>query len=206
MDLQYLLIQLRSIDDAWTAFLESVQKSFPFLDAGVIASEGQQSLPEGMAFLDGTLPENELFQLISRHVTASMGKERRKHHRFDWPLRGILSDDSAENQYRVRSISAGGAYLEADSAPQTNTVGTLRIEFQNFSLTAHCEVLSPRQASSNLPPGFGVRFVDLSPDAERRIDDIVNDALMHTLLSPQAAAPVPSIGGDESLPDAFTIM
>ena len=207
IDLFWLLIQLERVDDEWHSFLDSVKKSFPILDSGIVALPGAGAIPDGYDFIDGNLNNNQISEEIQKRLSHISAGNRRMHHRFDWPLRGYLSADTEEHsEYRVRSISAGGAYLETRVYPERGSTGNLRIEFQNFSLHTPCEILGPRQASSNLPPGFGVRFVGLSPDVEQRIDKIVNDALIHTLLEPEAETPVPFIGGDESLPDAFTIM
>ena len=81
----------------------------------------------------------------------------------------------------------------------------LRVVFQNFRMVTKCEILSTRQASSNLPLGFGVRFTDLSEASKMIIDQIVNDAIVHALVEPDSEASVPSLAEDSMLTPNFEL-
>ncbi len=201
------LAQLDSVDDDWHRLLSSISSSFPVLETAIITGADQAQVPRGYAYINGNRTEEETLAALDSHISGVVVQNKRRYHRFDWPLQGYLSFDSqAWETHRVRSISAGGAYLESDTFPDKGTNAALRIEFQDFQLTANCEILDPRQSSSNLPPGFGVRFLNLSEQASGRLEEIVNDALIHALLEPEEETPVPSIGGEELLPDAFSIL
>ena len=66
----------------------------------------------------------------------------------------------------------------------------MRVVFQNFRMVTHCEILDPRQASSKMPPGFGVRFTDLSEASRSVIDSIVNEAIVDVLIVNEAIVDV----------------
>lgn len=207
IDLFCLMVQIERIDDAWQRLLESVRKSFPVLQTAVIISTDDSRVPTGYKHFSGQLARDELLGEIQAYISGLVPKNMRKHHRYDWPLQGHLSlSGESWEIHRVRSISAGGAYLEAEATPPKGTLARIRIEFQDCEMLTNCEILDPRHSSSILPPGFAVRFVDLSQDSSRLLDDIVNDALIHALLEPDTETPIPSIGGEELLPDAFSIL
>ena len=207
VDLFCLLIQLDTFNEEWKTILVSIKRSFPMIEVGIIISNTKESIPEGYRLVDACLSEEDILKELRVYINSINLENHRKHHRFEWPLQGFLSFDKKNwEKYKVDSISAGGAYLESDFSPQAGKTGLIRVEFQNFRLDSKCEILDRRQSSSNLPPGFGIRFIYLSDDAKKLIDEIVNDALILTPLNPETEAPVPSIGGEESLPEAFQIL
>jgi hypothetical protein len=77
------------------------------------------------------------------------------------------------------------------------------VRFQNFSLETACQVLDTRRASSRLPDGFGVRFLDLGAEAQARLDRIVRDALVQAILEPESEPELPSLDAEELLPGGF---
>jgi len=189
-------------------FLASLKKSFPLLRIALLAPPHALPLPEGFPQIDPTAPEELLNKEIDGFLASMTPSERREHHRFDWPLGGNLSlDRETWQKFRIRSLSASGAFLESSTfIPKPGTIGLLRIFFQDFKMLTSCELLDPRRASSNLPAGFGVRFTDLSETSRRLIDRIVEDALVLTLLEADAEPQPPSIGEGEPLTASFELL
>ena len=110
------------------------------------------------------------------------------------------------SKYRIRSLGAGGAFLEsAEGGPEPGTVTTLRITFQNFQLFTECEILERRQSSSNLPAGFGLRFVSLQPKTRELIHRIVNDAVFQVLIEPEIEPAIPSLDEEELTIDLMAL-
>ena len=90
--------------------------------------------------------------------------------------------------------------------PDPGTRMFVRIVFQDHALTTACEILPTRTASSNLPPGFGVRFVELGVLARGIIDKIVCDALIRSLLEPEEEPEMPTLGGNDLLEAGFELL
>lgn len=200
-----LVIQSREIDAEFGLLLSSLKKSFPILPVCLVTSNPAGALPESYCRIDATLSAGQLAGELKRFVSSIERADRREKPRFDWPLQGRLSfDQKTWAPYDLRALSSSGAFLEcAGPCPSTGSSGWLRVMFQDFSLLTGCVVMDPRQASSNLPPGFGVRFTGLDEEAGRLLDRIVRDALVRALLEPDRPPEVPSIGEDELLPDGF---
>jgi hypothetical protein len=180
----------------WIQFLSSARESFPLLPLIVTARgcEGLESIP----CVDLEMDTPTLTRRIREHLSAPGQTDRRRHHRFSWPLRACL--EGAETVHRIAEISAGGAFLEPVApVPGPGSRCTIEIEFQNFRLRTTCEILDPRHVSSRSTQGFGVRFVDLSGQGQAFIDRIVNDALAQLLLDPSARPTVPTIGETEDV-------
>ena len=132
-------------------------------------------------------------------VGSAPQRDRRKHHRYEWPLRATLVGGDG-TVHRVSEISAGGAYLEsAGSAVGSGQMCKLEIHFQNFKMQARCAILDPRHSSSRRSAGFGVRFVDLSDEAVEFMNRIVQDTLIKVLIDPSASPAVPSLDEEEDL-------
>ena len=190
--------------DGWKPFLHSVKRSFPLLPILLLVPGGDES---GYDCVDRDLAAPQLVEAIRAFFAAPHPTERRRYHRYDWPLRATLECDPIV--HRIREISAGGAFLEPLSAvPEPGTRCEIRIEFQNFTMTTTCAILDPRHVSSNAVPGFGVRFDELSAEAASFIDRVVNDALARILLEPDAVPQVPSIDEEEdvlSIGDEFSL-
>ncbi len=123
-------------------------------------------------------------------------------------MNGYLDGTSGKvKKYKIRSFGAGGAFLESErGCPVPGTQGQIRIEFQNFQMITDCEFLDPRSTSSNLPFGFGVRFLNLGSESERKIDAIVKDALFQILIQPEKEPDVPSLGEEELTPDFYMFL
>jgi hypothetical protein len=204
-DLLGLVFQKPELDAADRAFLASLKKCFPILALAVISGEAAAALPAGAAVIG---QETESLAEAVGGFTASISlSNRREHQRFDWPLQGALTADEATwRSYPIRSLSAGGAFLVcASDCPSPETEAELRILFQDFQIRTRCRVLDPRQASSHLPAGFGVRFTGLSTRGRQLIDRIIHDALVEVLLAPEREPGLPSLDDDELVPGDFEL-
>lgn len=190
------VVEVAELTGEWTTFLESARELFPMLPILVLAPGG--------GCLDGLLCFNvdrggeEVARQIADYFAVPRSRDRRSHHRFDWPLTAKL--DGEEAVRRVCMISAGGARLErVENTPLPGTRHTICVRFGNFTMTTSCEILDPRHVSSGAGPGFGVRFDSLSESAEHFIDRVVGDALVSVLLDPNAVPEVPSIDDDDEM-------
>jgi hypothetical protein len=93
-------------------------------------------------------------------------------------------------------LSAGGALLVCgDGVPEPETDGELRIAFRDCEVQVGCTILDPRQASTDLPAGYGVRFTQVPPGVDDAIDGIVKDALVRSLLRPETEPEIPCLDG-----------
>ncbi len=214
------IFELSPGDNTLRNFILSIAKHFPLLSIGVIREEGPDSFYQllGEALekeKDRSLQwffdkehKDKLVKSLCRYINSAFSKNRRAHHRFEWILNGYLDGSSGTvKKYKIRSFGAGGAFLETEGDyPTPGTQGQIRVEFQNFQMITDCEFLDPRNASSNLPFGFGVRFLNLSPESERKIDAIVKDALFQILVQPETEPEVPSLGEEELTPDFYMFL
>ncbi len=194
-------------DRRFIELLSSLSRSFPALRVAVIHAGGPP-LPEGYVTLQPGDRAEDTVEQVRGFLASVERRERRRHRRFDWPLRGELSLDGQRwRSYNLRTLGSGGAFLESGEAlPRAGSKGWLRVLFQDFRMLTGCEVLDPRRASSNLPAGFGVRFTDLTPAATSFIDSIVQDALVQSLLDPDSEPAIPSIGEEELLTGTFELL
>ncbi|HKJ84839.1 MAG TPA: PilZ domain-containing protein [Spirochaetia bacterium] len=181
-------------DDDWPAFLASIRRSFPLIPLLVLSD----ACSDGYACVDPNQPREPLVGAIADFYTTPRPAERRRHHRYEWPLRATIAGSSTV--HRIHEISAGGAFLEpASPIPEPRTECEIQVRFQNFTMTTMCEILDPRHVSSRAAPGFGVRFTALSGTAEEFIDSVVTDALARVLLDPTSVPEVPSIDEEEDI-------
>ncbi|UCF97356.1 MAG: PilZ domain-containing protein [Spirochaetaceae bacterium] len=200
-----LIIEKKQIDEPFLRLLSSIKKSFPILRICLIGDpaagkESAGSLPPDCRFVPaGDRIQEEVKAFISEIDVT----DRRDHPRFDWPLQGSLSlDDRHWQTFNIWALSAEGAFLEnRGSAPQQGSIGMLRISFQNCRLVTRCEIMDRRPPSTRLPAGFAVRFTMVSEDSMRRIDRIIQDALIQTLLEPDSEPEIPTLDDqDLSIP------
>ena len=168
------------------------------LNLAVVCDSCREAVPEVFTHILAN-PET-LDRDLRSYVSSVVLRNRRTANRYDWPLQGFVSLDGRRwESHRVRSLSSNGAFLESDAAaPRPGSRVLLRVVFQDFKMLATCEVLDARLASSRLPAGFGLRFVDFSSASRAVIDRIVDDALVRSLLAPDDGDGAPSLG-DEGL-------
>ncbi|MFP4377172.1 MAG: PilZ domain-containing protein [Spirochaetales bacterium] len=194
-----VVMLMRVADESWQRLIVSVKKSFPLMPM-LVGTRAPFAKPPGtietFTFTDVNDKTSERVTTFAREHAAT---ERREHHRFDFPLRAKL--DSADTPiHHIGQISAGGAFLIPNKTDLTpGTICEIELLFQNFSITTNCEILNPRHVDSRAGDGFGIRFTSLSPAATSFIDRIVHDALIETMMNPDARPPVPSLDEDEDL-------
>ncbi len=207
-NLDGVLLQIDGIDRESRQFLETLKDKFPMLEIGIITREQEPSLPEGCTRIDITLGEEALDSEVSSFFASLAKPNRRQSNRYDWELESYLRTGGEEwRPLRLRSLSSSGAFLECEEdPPPSGSSAVLRVVFQNFKMATHCEILDPRQASSNMPPGFGVRFTGLSDSSRSVIDSIVDEAIVDVLLDSQAEPEMPSLGGEEMLTESFELI
>jgi hypothetical protein len=201
MDVLCVIIQVDLLRDPWRGLLDSIARSFPLLNVAVVCRECDGAVPRDLSLIRSKPGDPAFEGDIQNFAFAAAITNRRRNHRFDWPLRGQLELEGAQGRrYRVRALSCSGAFLECETDfPRPGARGELRIEFQDFRMLTHCEVLDSRRSSSRLPSGFGVRFTGFSERACKVIDRIVKDALVNTLIEPGAETPAPSLESGDIL-------
>ena len=191
-----VVIHVPEADDFWTGFLRSLCATLPLLTLLLVLDGGAMPEPGGrVEVIRGRPLDNEVFSWIEAHVFSASKREKRKHQRFDWPLTGRLDfGERNAGVFHVREISADGAFLECgETPPKPGLSGTIRIEFEDFSVMSGCSILPMRQATSKLPAGFGVQFTDLTEWSRKVIDRIVTSELVLQLLNPGHAPHPPTI-------------
>jgi len=193
------VIDVVELTPQWTTFLESVSRSFPLLPILIVQPAGIDDCPDGFACMDDDASDEAMRETLDNLVGSALQRDRRKHHRYEWPLRATLPGGDG-TVHRVSVISAGGAYLEpVGSLLDSGQVCDLEIYFQNFKMRARCAIMDPRHSSSRRSAGFGVRFVDLSDEAVEFINRIVQDALIKILIDPFTSPAVPSLDEEDDL-------
>ena len=203
-----LIVSQERLSEEMRGFLFSLKKSFPILAVCVVTPGTEPSLPEGCRHFDGSLASDRLRKSVAGFVASVTRTDRREHLRYDWPLQGFLSVDRAQWQpYRVRALSSSGAFLECDGlGPEPGAHMYVRIVFQDHALNTACEILPARAASSNLPPGFGIRFSGLGMLARAIIERVVADSLIRSLLEPEEEPEMPTLGGEDLLEAGFEVL
>lgn len=202
------VIGIGEISERWEHLLDSISRSFPLLPVLIVQPPGKLNCPDEYGCVEVDADESEL-ALALQAAFGGVQKERREHHRFEWPLQArIVNGDGT--LHRIAEISAGGAFLEpVGSGVKSGDETELEILFQNFAMKTRCRILDPRHVSSHRSAGFGVRFPELSAEASRFIDRIVDDALVQLLLDPSMSPSVPSLDEDEDIleiGDEFTLV
>ncbi len=192
------ILDLDEMTTDWLAFVESVLMSFPLLPVLLITPELPASCPDTVMCLLREAPESELRSAIGKLTGSHLPRERREHHRYQWPLRATIGTD--DTVHRISEISAGGAFLEpVGTAVRGGEEHEITIYFQNFRMRTRCSVLDARHVSSKNTNGFGIRFTNLSPEGTDFIDSIVHDALIATLTDPTAEPEIPMLNEEEDL-------
>jgi hypothetical protein len=188
-------------------FIFSIKRHFPLLSLVVIGEPVTEIFPYEIPVIDVRQEKDAIVDRISLVVKTEGPENRRAYDRFEWILRGRLSLDGERwIDYEVHSLSAGGAFLKSEgAAPESGKTAKIIIEFHNFRMRADCEILPVRQASSNLPAGFGIRFTGLARNSQMILDEIVSDALFKVLTDPECDVEIPSIEDPDMLSPDFEI-
>lgn len=94
-------------------------------------------------------------------------------------LGSLRFDDGRSASAFLVNLNILGAYLAWDEAAQVGQAVELRfgVPGSAFEIDTHGSIawVNPRQQHPvhSLPPGFGMKFFDLSGDAQRRIEVVV---------------------------------
>ncbi len=190
-----VLINLDELNDEWEAFLSSLKKTFPFLPVYLILPQVSMGKAREKGYNAISLNEQALTEALRTEIAPLHDMNRRKHHRFDWPLMGRLEiPGELKRSFKVRMISSTGAFLESDTIfPEPEKRGTINIKLHDFYLLSGFKIVGKRDKSGELPAGFGIEFTDLTPTSRSIIEEIVEDELMHSLLIPDEPSRPPSI-------------
>jgi uncharacterized protein (TIGR02266 family) len=100
-------------------------------------------------------------------------KERRKHPRLHL---SIEVDVTSENNFyagRTRDISAGGLFIEGDLGLAPGTELGIRLHLGEHRVQCTTEVAWELTDDAGKTVGVGVRFVRLSAEARRHIEDFM---------------------------------
>ena len=193
------VISVAEMTAQWTNFLASVLRSFPLLPILIVRPSGPNDCPDGFACVDDDASDETIQEALDKLIGGAPQRDRRKHHRCDWPLRATFAGGDG-TVHRISEISAGGALLEpVGHVVDSGHVYDVDIFFQNFKLRTRCTILDPRHVSSRRLAGFGVRFVDLSDEATTLLDRIVQDAIIEILVDPTASPAVPTLDEEQDL-------
>ncbi len=195
-DVIAVIVEKVEIDGGLERLLLSLKKSFPILRVCLIAESLPEDLPAGYSAITRGKTVEQTSQEVRGFISSITLIDRRDHPRYDWPLQGLLSlKEDDWQKYNLWALSADGAFLECSTSPPTaGSRGTLRISFQNSQMATRCQVMDPRQASSNLPTGFAVHFTGLNAESMKLLNRIVQDALLQTLLQPEKEPVIPTLG------------
>ncbi|MFO7849026.1 MAG: PilZ domain-containing protein [Spirochaetia bacterium] len=187
------VVDIEKISEDSKEFIVSLHSHFPLLKIGIISPVRISG--ENIEWLEEDEDPEKIPASFYRFIEGEFPQNRRSHHRFDWILHGYLDGEhKEEDKYRVRSLSAGGAFLESSTRfHEPGTLTTIRITFRNFQMFAECTILEGRAPSDSLPSGFGVRFVNLQERSRDTINRMINDAVFQILIEPEIAPPVPSL-------------
>ncbi|NPV00166.1 MAG: hypothetical protein HPY53_02175 [Brevinematales bacterium] len=122
------------------------------------------------------------------NVLQSTQKNRRKYNRVDWPLFATFYkniNSSTTETGKILSLSAGGSYIQTTNFDMVdlNQPVYMEIHFRDFKFFVESTVVRINRtlSSESLPPGFAVRFDNVSIATQTYINHIINDHLMMTL-------------------------
>lgn len=199
------IIQIDQFDEDRRTFLQSAARHFPLLPMMVVANGGGcDQCPPAVGCIESGSEPAALERQIAETMTQYRSGERRRSNRFEWPIRARFVDGDG-TIHQVSEISAGGAFLEPHGPiGDRDTVRTIELYFQNFSITTTCTILDSRFVSSRKANGFRIAFESLSASAGEFIDRVVNDAIVKLLLDPTTKPAIPTIEEDDLVLEAST--
>ena len=201
-DIIGVIVNQQVLSEDYLDFFYSLAGHFPLIKFGIISDSLLMTDETHWKQFPGYTDEEKLIEEIHVFIFSDAVRNRRRHNRFDWILKGELTIGEETGKYEIHSISAGGAFFKLVSGVVTPGIsGDLTIAFRNFRLKCRCTILESRSASSNLPYGFPVRFEGLTDESRDILDKIVNDALVQILLTPEEEPDIPSLDEDTLTPD-----
>lgn len=97
--------------------------------------------------------------------------DRRTEKRLDVCLDAVWDGNSGNHPARITDLSEGGCFVDSLGQAQVGEVLNLKLQLQN----GDCLELTGEVAHHMPPMGFGVRFVDLSPDQLEHLRSLLFD-------------------------------
>lgn len=197
--------------DADPSFLESLTECFPRLNCCII-TDADFSKNKNNRFISVISRFGRDINQINTDIGAFLNNlrvcENRKAHRYSWPLRGFFTrEGKSSNEHYIHALSSHGAFLEsAFDIPAPESKGRLAIHFRNVDILLDCEVMDRRAPASNLPGGFGVKFINPPQKIAGGIQKIVNDRLVQVLLDPENEPEAPELWEPEFIDEDFEIL
>lgn len=113
-------------------------------------------------------------------ASPAEGIERREHRRVDVTWAVDCHDGDTFLYSYIKNISAMGIFISTRRPPALNTRLTLKfmpdtVTERPFELEGEVAWINQwRENGENLNPGFGVRFVNLTPDMRERLVSLVH--------------------------------
>ena len=97
--------------------------------------------------------------------------DRRSEKRFEVCLDAVWDGNSGNHTARITDLSEGGCYVDSLGQAQVGEILKVKLEFQNgdwLELTG--------EVAHQMPPlGFGVRFVNLTPEELEKLRAVLED-------------------------------
>lgn len=97
--------------------------------------------------------------------------DRRSEKRLEVCLDAVWDGNSGNRPARVTDLSEGGCYVDSLGQAQAGEVLNIKLQLQNGELLE----LSGEVAHQMPPMGFGVRFVNLSPEQLDKLRSLLTD-------------------------------
>jgi len=97
--------------------------------------------------------------------------ERRNEKRLDVCLDAVWDGNSGNHPARVTDLSEGGCYVDSLGESQAGEVLNIKLQLQNGDWLE----LSGEVAHQMPPMGFGVRFVNLTPEQLQNLRSLLAD-------------------------------
>jgi uncharacterized protein (TIGR02266 family) len=99
-----------------------------------------------------------------------MKEERRQHPRLSMSVEVDFASEHNFYAAKTRDISVGGLFIETDIALPIGTRLRVDVKFSQKQLHADAEVTWALVGDDNQVEGVGVRFIDLSDSAKKKIE------------------------------------
>ena len=107
--------------------------------------------------------------------------DRRNEKRWEVCLDAVWDGKSGNYDARVTDLSEGGCYVDTLGEAQVGEILTLRLQLQNGDWLE----LTGEVAHQTPPLGFGVRFVNLTPELLERLRSALGDSSSPVVTSPR---------------------
>ncbi len=116
--------------------------------------------------------------------TDGMGPPRRESLRVSSRFEVAVKDAGHMQKLFIKNISGGGLYIETHRPPALGTKLELDLALPNFNKVVHAIVevaWSNPRGSNDLPPGMGVKFVNLPADARKKIQSLIAEKVQQVI-------------------------